>query len=73
MQAEGPRSPVALNSQEGSGNTWLRGLLEKATGMCTGFYARDTDMRAHGFLGEGVQECTCSGSQDTCSYTKVDR
>ena len=55
MQAEGPRSPVALNSQEGSGNTWLRGLLEKATGICTGFYACDTDMRAHGFLGEGVQ------------------
>ena len=55
MQAEGSRSPVALNSQEGSGNTWLRGLLEKATGICTGFYACDTEMRARAFLGEGIQ------------------
>ncbi len=30
------RAPVALVSFEGSGNTWLRGLLEKATGICTG-------------------------------------
>ena len=28
---------VALNSLPGSGNTWLRGLLEKATGLCTGY------------------------------------
>lgn len=27
---------VALVSLPGSGNTWLRGLLEKATGVCTG-------------------------------------
>ena len=27
---------VALNSLPGSGNTWLRGLLEKITGFCTG-------------------------------------
>lgn len=49
------RSPVALNSQEGSGNTWLRGLLEKATGICTGFYGCDPEMRGHGFLGESIQ------------------
>ena len=49
------RAAVALNSQEGSGNTWLRGLLEKATGVCTGFYACDVEMRAQGFLGEGVK------------------
>ena len=30
------RSPVALVSFPGSGNTWVRGLLEKATGICTG-------------------------------------
>ena len=30
------RYPVALASFPGSGNTWLRGLLEKATGICTG-------------------------------------
>ena len=30
------RSPVALVSFPGSGNTWVRGLLEKVTGICTG-------------------------------------
>jgi len=30
------RAPVALVSYEGSGNTWMRGLLEKSTGICTG-------------------------------------
>lgn len=27
---------VALGSFQGSGNTWLRGLIEKVTGICTG-------------------------------------
>ena len=30
------RVPVALASFPGSGNTWVRGLLEKVTGLCTG-------------------------------------
>ena len=30
------RAAVALVSYTGSGNTWVRGLLEKATGICTG-------------------------------------
>ena len=30
------RYPVALASFPGSGNTWVRGLLEQATGICTG-------------------------------------
>lgn len=30
------RAPVAIASFPGSGNTWVRGLLEKATGICTG-------------------------------------
>ena len=30
------RSPIALVSAPGSGNTWVRGLLEKVTGVCTG-------------------------------------
>ena len=48
------RQPVALVSAEGSGNTWLRGLLEKATGICTGFTYCDYEARARGFVGEGV-------------------
>ena len=35
MRGEG-RAAVALASLPGSGNTWVRGLLEKATGICTG-------------------------------------
>ena len=35
MQGQG-RLPVALASFPGSGNTWIRGLLEKVTGICTG-------------------------------------
>ncbi len=30
------RPPVALVSFPGSGNSWVRGLLELATGICTG-------------------------------------
>ena len=30
------RAPIALVSLPGSGNTWVRGLLEQATGICTG-------------------------------------
>lgn len=30
------RFSVGLGSFQGSGNTWLRGLLEKVTGICTG-------------------------------------
>ncbi len=30
------RAPVGLISLPGSGNTWVRGLLEQATGICTG-------------------------------------
>ena len=30
------RAAVALASFPGSGNTWVRGLLEQATGICTG-------------------------------------
>ena len=49
------RRPVALASTEGSGNTWIRGLLEKATGICTGFLYCDYEMRHAGFIGEGVK------------------
>ena len=30
------RAAVALVSFPGSGSTWVRGLLEQATGVCTG-------------------------------------
>ena len=35
MRGEG-RQATVLASYPGSGNTWVRGLLEKTTGICTG-------------------------------------
>ena len=48
------RRAVALASPEGSGNTWLRELLETATGVCTGFCCCDPELRVLGFPGEGI-------------------
>ena len=53
---DGKRHGVtALASFPGSGNTWVRTLLEKATGVCTGSYACDMSLRYAGFTGEGIQ------------------
>lgn len=49
------RRVVALVSLPGSGNTWVRGLLEKATGVCTGSIYCDKTLRAEGFCGEGLR------------------
>eukprot|EP00931_Biecheleriopsis_adriatica_P082757 TRINITY_DN56214_c0_g1_i1.p1 TRINITY_DN56214_c0_g1~~TRINITY_DN56214_c0_g1_i1.p1 ORF type:complete len:520 (-),score=81.19 TRINITY_DN56214_c0_g1_i1:19-1446(-) len=43
-----------LASFPGSGNTWLRKLLETATGIVTGSVYYDDHLRATEFLGEGV-------------------
>lgn len=48
------RNAVALASSEGSGNTWIRGLLERASGICTGFNFCDYVMRMKGFIGENI-------------------
>ena len=52
------RDPVALVSPPGSGNTWVRGLLEKATGFCTGYGICDYTMRLRGFIGENINSGT---------------
>ena len=49
-------APVGLVSVPGSGNTWVRGLLEKATGICTGSIYCDVPLRNKGFVGEFVQD-----------------
>lgn len=49
------RKPVALASFPGSGNTWVRGLLQLATGICTGSLYCDKTLRRGGFPGEGVR------------------
>ena len=46
--------PIALASFPGSGNTWVRGLLQQVTGFCTGSLYCDASLRRHGFVGEGI-------------------
>ncbi|CAG4933680.1 unnamed protein product [Colias eurytheme] len=45
---------VALVSYPGSGNTWLRYLLQQATGIMTGSIYMDYGLRVHGFPAENV-------------------
>lgn len=52
------RAPVALASFPGSGNTWVRGLLEKATGICTGSIYCDGTLLVSGMAGEFMQSGT---------------
>ena len=47
LKGEGRRA-VMLASYPGSGNTWVRGLLERITGLCTGM---------HMMLAEVTREC----------------
>lgn len=49
-----PHKPVALVSFPGSGNTWVRQLLEGTTGICTGSVMCDMSLRFDGFTGENV-------------------
>lgn len=51
-------SRVALVSLPGSGNTWVRGLLERATNVCTGAMWCDPNLRATHFCAEGLHDKT---------------
>ena len=48
------RKPIALISFPGSGNTWVRQLLESASGICTGSTMCDVSLRFDGFTGENI-------------------
>ena len=49
------RKRVALVSLPGSGNTWVRGILEAVTGICSGSIYCDRSLREGGFCGEGLR------------------
>lgn len=49
------RLPVFLASSPGSGNTWLRALLEDVTELCTGSVYCDEELRAQYFEAEGLR------------------
>lgn len=46
--------PVGLVSFPGSGNTWVRQMLEAASGVCTGSVMCDMSLRFAGFTGENI-------------------
>ena len=52
------RDPVALASYPGSGNTWVRGLLQGVSGLCTGGIYCDVTLRKRGFPGERIANGT---------------
>ena len=49
-ETPGPR--VGIVSFPGSGNTWVRYLLQQMTGILTGSVYQDGDLRRNGFKGE---------------------
>ena len=59
MDSSRGRLPVALISPPGSGNTWVRGLLERASGICTGSVYCDVMFRKRGFIGENIKSGSC--------------
>ena len=51
-----PRSATGLVSRPGSGNTWVRHLLQLATGFQTGSHFFDLALKLGGFPGEGISD-----------------
>ena len=49
------RGPIALASFPGSGNTWIRGLLQDITGICTGGIYCAPVLRVNGYPGVYVR------------------
>ena len=49
------RDAVALVSHQGSGHLWVRELLQKSTGVCTGGAECDVKLRRSGFPGENLR------------------
>ncbi|XP_049846131.1 WSC domain-containing protein 1-like [Schistocerca gregaria] len=67
-----PRSlpMTALVSFPGSGNTWLRYLIETASGVFTGSVYTDRQIISKGFYGEAVSpDCGCTAVQKTHGFS----
>lgn len=54
VDVKSKRLPIALASFPGSGNTWLRYLLQQATGVLTGSVYKDFGLLKSGFPAESV-------------------
>lgn len=53
--SETPLPVIALASFPGSGNTWVRHILQQATGILTGSIYNDKVLKMMGFPGENIQ------------------
>lgn len=54
---DSPGGPLtALASRPGSGNTWVRHLLQLATGIQTGSIFNELRLKRNGFPGEGITD-----------------
>lgn len=53
-----PLPLTALASYPGSGNTWLRHLLQQSTGIATGSEYVDLSLKHRGFPGEGINNAS---------------
>ncbi|XP_076054159.1 uncharacterized protein LOC143032858 isoform X3 [Oratosquilla oratoria] len=61
---------TALASFPGSGNTWLRYLIQGATGLFTGSEYNDRQLASRGFYGENeTPECGCTVVVKTHGYS----
>lgn len=47
--------PIALSSYPGSGNSWVRSLIEEASGLYTGSIYNDVDLYMQGRSVESVE------------------
>lgn len=56
---EGEFAKIMLASLPGSGNTWVRFLLDRLLGVYSGAVASDKSLYRGGFLGEVCQKMFC--------------
>ena len=56
LRTNGPTTSLA--SKPGSGNTWVRHLLQLATGIQTGSIFHEMRLKRNGFPGEGITDGT---------------
>ncbi|KAG7161829.1 WSC domain-containing protein 1-like 1 [Homarus americanus] len=60
---------TALASYPGSGNTWLRYLIQSSSGLFTGSVYIDRELASKGFYGENeIPECGCTIAVKTHGY-----
>ncbi|CAH1115356.1 unnamed protein product [Psylliodes chrysocephalus] len=73
-----PGPAIALASFPGSGNTWLRYLLQQATGFHTGSVYKDYGLRKNGFPAESISNGSVLvvkthewGPRARCNFSKA--